>query len=200
MATVSRGSEVPARCCRIRGSGAMNPGQEFVDPRLRMARGDGFEGGFEIRVGLYAVHLRRFDVRGDSAPSRHPFVVAGEQRVFPGQGNALPIARSPESAMANSPSVSSRESANQRPMPAQGKGAARLPLTPQHLKTPKKHKTPLIQHTTFTIDRLLFERCGHRLNPLHQVADGPVRRRRPRMKHAPGAASRVHGCYPSGSC
>ena len=47
-----------------------------------MAVRDGFEGGFEIRVGLDAVHLRRFDERRDAAPGGSAFVVTGEQCIL----------------------------------------------------------------------------------------------------------------------
>lgn len=34
----------------------------MAEIRSEMAMGDGFEGGFEIHVGLHAVHLGDFDV------------------------------------------------------------------------------------------------------------------------------------------
>ena len=40
----------------------------MVESRSGMAMGNGFEGGFEIGVGLHADHLRRFDERSDAAP------------------------------------------------------------------------------------------------------------------------------------
>ena len=40
------------------------------------------EGGFEIRVGLHAVHLGGFDERSDAAPGDSAFVVTGERCVL----------------------------------------------------------------------------------------------------------------------
>ena len=43
-----------------------------------MAVRDGFEGGFQIRVGLQGVYLLRFDERNDAAPSGSAFIVTSE--------------------------------------------------------------------------------------------------------------------------
>lgn len=51
-----------------------------------MAAGDRLEGVPEIGEGVYAVHLRRLDERGNAAPALAPFVVAGEERVLAIQG------------------------------------------------------------------------------------------------------------------
>ena len=47
-----------------------------------MATGDGFEGGFEIGIGLDTIHLRRFDERSDASPGGGPFIVTGKQRIL----------------------------------------------------------------------------------------------------------------------
>jgi len=45
---------------------------------LRIAGGDGFEGGLEIGEGLDAVDLCGLDERRDAAPGAPAFVVPGE--------------------------------------------------------------------------------------------------------------------------
>ena len=58
-----------------------------MDAAVRVAGGDGFEGGLEPGIGFDTVQLGGLDERGDTSPRGGAFVVACEQRVFPRQGN-----------------------------------------------------------------------------------------------------------------
>lgn len=54
---------------------------------MRVAVGDGCQGGLEIGEGLYAVEFAGFDQRSDAAPSDAAFIVTGEECVLAIEAN-----------------------------------------------------------------------------------------------------------------
>jgi len=54
------------------------PGQQFIEPRLRMTSGKRLEGGAQIGVGIDVVELASLDERSDASSAGAALVVAAK--------------------------------------------------------------------------------------------------------------------------